>query len=438
MALNGPPYLGLVHEREAAILAIQKMNEEAFSVGHDWTINVINVRLEILGGYWTRFQSVQRELLLKHSTVAIIQDDHTTIERSTLDLLVETKAQMAQLRSNKLSSAEPPPAKRPKVSDIRMSSFSGVYTEWTAWRSEYKAKVMDTALEASDKISVLLSSLSGEAAACAGRAERLDEVEFERIWGKLEKTYDNKYQQAYDHIMKIINIPPMANASATHLRAMIDTTDEHLRMLQRFGLQTNHWSAIVCVILLGKLDRETRNLWESKDTLPSVPDLSALFSHLEQRILAIRNMEQSARQYSAALQGAQDSGKQTRQQPAPKVTDARFTATRPNSSNPNHASKPSGKFHLNPCPMCADGTRHGLWKCENFRTLGSSKQFEQLRKWNFCEICLTADHGASSCTKGMCPNCKTGKHNSLICPQPKPKIVQHVRGGKRQWGRKQQ
>lgn len=89
-----------------------------------------------------------------------------------------------------------------------MSTFSGTYTEWAAWRSEFLAKVMNTSLNTSEKISLLLSSLKHEAAACAGRAERLDDVELQRIWTKLEKTYDNKYQQAYAHIMEILNIQP--------------------------------------------------------------------------------------------------------------------------------------------------------------------------------------------------------------------------------------
>lgn len=55
--------------------------------------------------------------------------------------------------------------------------------------------MLDTQLDASDKISLLLGTLAKEAASCAGRAERLDQMELQRIWNKLEKTYDNKYQQ---------------------------------------------------------------------------------------------------------------------------------------------------------------------------------------------------------------------------------------------------
>lgn len=435
MALNGPPYIGLVHEREAVITGIRKMRDEAFSIGDTWTVNVINVRLEILKGYWDRFQFVQRELLLKHSTVAIIYEEHSDIERATTDLMIETKAQMTQLQHKLQATVGLPPAKKPKMSDIRMSTFGGSYTEWTAWRSEFKTKVMDTTLDSSEKISLLLSSLKNEAASCAGRAERLDDCELERIWAKLEKTYDNKYQQAYDHITQILNISPLTHASAAKLRAMIDTTDQHLRMLQRFGIQTDHWSAIVCVILLGKLDHESRNIWESKDTLPTIPDLHALFVHLEQRILAIRNMEQSAREYGSTSKLTPKDEQASKQYPV-KPQEQRYAAPKQNLNDRKHV--PTANEYSTPCPMCADGTRHALWKCEAFCVLGSAKQFEQLKKWKLCEVCLIADHAASSCTKGVYPNCQTGKHNSLICPQPKEKSVHHVRGGKRQHNRKPQ
>lgn len=60
-------------------------------------------------------------------------------------------------------------------------------------------QVLDTTLNAADKISLLLGALAKEAAKCAGRAERLDDMEFSRIWAKLDKTYDNTYQQVHSH-----------------------------------------------------------------------------------------------------------------------------------------------------------------------------------------------------------------------------------------------
>lgn len=426
MALNGPASTGLVREREAALAGIRQLNRDAHLAGENWQLEVLDARLEVLEGYWSRFQKAQRQLLLEFSDVDVIQDQHSEIEGAAMTLFIETKAETARLRKTKLEGM-PPPAKIPKVSEIRMSSFSGTYTDWIAWRSEFCAKVKDTALDASEKISILLASLKHEAAACAGRAERLDEEEFLRIWTKLEKTYDNKYQQAYAHIMEILNIPQMTHAAADKLRAMIDTADQHLRMLKRFGIDTDHWSAIVCVILLGKLDRETRCLWETKDQMPSLPDLPALFTHLEQRILAIRNVEQSSRQY--------------RQQPP--QTQVNDKLSKPQQSKPHDQSSTSSKIqrptrqngdnHMpTPCLMCANGSRHFLWKCDGFRALSIAKKMEQLKRWKICEGCLIASHSIAECSKGMCPNCQLGKHNSLICSNPKIKqAVHHVRGGKR-------
>lgn len=252
--------------------------------------------------------------------------------------------------------------------------------------------------------------------------------EFTRVWAKLEKTYDNKYQQAYSHIMQILNIPHMSKPSAEKLRAMIDTTDQHLRMLKRFDVDTEQWSAIICVILLGKIDNETRGLWETKDNLPNIPDMNALFSHLEQRILAIRNMEQSARQYALVSQPAIANDKPAKASPRQPQHDSK------NGVNRKPASKAEPMPPSKPCPMCANGVEHFLWRCDAFRALDSAKKLDLLKSWNICEVCLVANHAAADCSKGICPNCHKGKHNTAVCPQPKARQINHIRGGKRKRG----
>lgn len=208
-------------------------------------------------------------------------------------LYAAAKTKLLQLHSTvPVENAKP---RAPRASEIKVDTFGGKYTDWAAWRSQFKAKVLDANIDVSDKISLLMGVLVKEAATCAGRAERLDQVELDRIWSKLDRTYDNKYQQVYEHIAEIIGIAPMTQPSADKLRSMIDVVDQHLRMLKRFEIDTDKWSPIVCVLLLGKLDIDTRNQWESKDSLPSMPDLKALFTYLEQRILAIRNVEMSAK-----------------------------------------------------------------------------------------------------------------------------------------------
>lgn len=246
--------------------------------------------------------------------------------------------------------------------------------------------------------------------------------------------------QTYAHISTILNIPSMHHPSANKLRAMVDTTDEHLRMLNRHGMKTELWSPMVCVVLLGKLDMETRNRWEGKDNLPDAPDLAALFAFLEQRILAMRNVEQSTHQYQARTPLASTNNKsQDSKYSKSDAADRKrpYPNERKQPSNPfenkgeRYNAKDRQQASAMECPMCMSGDRHYLWKCDNFKALKSNEQLDNLAKWAICEVCLVAKHPAANCTKGQCPVCKNGRHNSLICPQAKGKRVNHVRGGKR-------
>lgn len=196
MALNGPAYLGLLTERTAAIECIAAIAAEATAPDNNWSLAFCDVQLGILEGYWTRFQSAQHQLMLEFPHVDAITEGYSAAEQTGALAYATVKAGIVELKAARQATIQPPP-KVPKVGDIRLSTFSGQYTDWTAWQSEFRAKVLDTQLDAADKISLLLSALTAEAANCAGRAERLDALELERIWAKLEKTYDNKYQQVF-------------------------------------------------------------------------------------------------------------------------------------------------------------------------------------------------------------------------------------------------
>lgn len=428
MSLSGPPYMGLCRERAATIESIQRMMTDVNDVNIELTAPQMAVRLEILDGYWIRFQDVQHRLLMEFSNIEAVNESMSQIEQDTQRMYADAKAALLQ-RQLQLPAKEPM-RRAPRACEIKVPAFSGKYTEWAAWRSEFKAKVLDARLDVADKITLLLGALTNEAATCAGRAERLDEVELDRIWKKLDRTYDNKYQQVYAHIAEIITIAPIGKPSAGKLRSMIDIVDQHLRMLKRFDIDTDHWSPIVCVLLLGKLDTETRNQWESKDSLPAMPDLNALFTYLEQRILAIRNVEMSEKRVqtvsSSTTQGnASKSANATQQNNRFHPYEHKRNA---DSSKANAETRAINASNAPVCVQCDDGTQHYLWQCDAFKQLQSADKLKKLAQWGICEVCITAKHKANECTKGICPICKEGKHNSLVCPQkPAPKKVNHVR-----------
>lgn len=425
MALKGPSYAPLVRERSTAIDNMRTLQRDAVANANNWSITQLGVRLDILESYWQCFRQAQRQLMLEYSHLECVIDTMSQIEYEALELYANVKANMQQAKAELELAA--PQLKPPRPSEIKVSIFSGKYTEWSAWWAEFKAKVLDTRLEPSDKITLLLGALAKEAPNCAGQAERLDALELDRIWSKLDRTYDNKYQQVYEHIAQIVHISSIQQPSADKLRSMIDTVDQHLRMLKRFDIETDHWGPMVCVILLNKLDMETRNQWESKDSLPPMPELAALFAFLEQRILAIRNVEQNAR-HAQQPSAATNVNASRPFKGGISTVKHRFHPNEMKPMDSANTSKDNAKSEPPSCPRCGSDTKHYLWHCGAFRALESTVQIDQLRKWGICEVCLQSKHKASECTKGNCPICKTGRHNSSICPQSKlAKKVNHVR-----------
>lgn len=428
MALIGPEYAGISRERDAAIHGIRQLKQAITDAAIDASAAYFEARMDLLEHYWHRFQSAQREMLMNYAHIEVIQDTHSEVEQTAATMYAEIKAELNQRKQ----AAAVPIHKLPRVSDIRLSKFSGQYTEWAAWRSEFDAKVMNTKLSPADKIGLLQSALIKEAAYCAGRVERLDELELKRVWDKLQETYDNKYQQVFAHISEILNIRPMTSPCAEHLRRMIDTVDQSLRMLKRFDIETQHWSPMVCVILLGKLDNETRRQWETKEPLPAMPELKVLIAHLNQRILAIRNVELSAaaptQKQTQPTTGNPSGGKAHKSHH--NEHKQRFHPYESSQRTTGAVTMQTAKDRFPEYPKCGNNVRHPLWQCESFIALSSAEQFELLKGWSLCEVCLVAKHTALECTKGQCPSCKSGRHNSLICPT-KRKKVNHMRGGKR-------
>lgn len=163
MSSKGPPYMGLWRERSAAAENIQQMLVTVEFA--ESTVPVLDVQLEILNGYWGRFQEAQRSLLVDVAHIDEISCTINEVERDMQRMYTAAKLKLLHERS-KLTIQQTKP-KAPRVSDIKIPTFSGKYTEWAAWRSQFKAKVLDANIDVADKITLLTTALIKEAATCA-------------------------------------------------------------------------------------------------------------------------------------------------------------------------------------------------------------------------------------------------------------------------------
>lgn len=140
MATGGPRYSGLIAEREIAITNINHVTTTWSDADQNWTEALVETRMGILDGYWQRFQTAQQKLATEYSDIDAVVENMGESEATAIILYSETKAFLLQQKKNIAASATPL-QRIPRASEIKLSKFSGKYTEWAAWRSEFQAKV---------------------------------------------------------------------------------------------------------------------------------------------------------------------------------------------------------------------------------------------------------------------------------------------------------
>lgn len=251
-----------------------------------WDEVIINMIQADLNNHWAQYQTENRLLLDALSDAAsqqLAREESFGVAREYGQARSLLDERFQRLQSLKSRTA-------PKPSEITLPKFDGTYTAWVAWRAQFVNKVIDTSLSADAKIDLLLGSLSGEARQCAGESERRDQIDFDRMWAKLEATYDNRYQIVTQHVNRVLDLPVMTSPSPKGLRFMIDTVEQELRSLQRFGYLTDGWDPLVAVLMLRRLDQNTLQMWEMDHDPTMPPAKGDVIKFSEKRILALRNL----------------------------------------------------------------------------------------------------------------------------------------------------
>lgn len=234
---------------------------------------------------WNAFKAIHEEMTSlcdRADMVATLTDDYRATSTINQQILALVKNERKKL-----------PDAIPVVAEVKLEKFNGKPTEWVSWRAEFEEKVLNTGLRPTQKLDLLMGALQGEAKATAGRLEKRDDPELQRIWGKLVLTYDNEYHHVYEHIMDIMNFPIISKPSASQFRNMINQVEEHLRLLRRYDVFKD-WNAILCVWMLQKLDSETRFAWNTtRENRLELPNVNSLFKFLTDRGRALDNEFQS-------------------------------------------------------------------------------------------------------------------------------------------------
>lgn len=267
--------------------------------------------------------------------------------------------------------------------------------------------MLKTELRPSQKIDLLLDALDGEAKAAAGRAEKRDNDELLKIWGKLVQSYDNQYQQVYAHIFDIIYFPKINSPSLSQYRNMVNQVEEHLRLLTRYKVGL---SEFLCILFLQKIDAEARYKWNEKTCATDLPNLDTLFKFMTERGRALDNEEQSKSLVVDALNnpqalpaaataptpsGAPQTGVRMDHYFAPPVSYERKERTAKSKigtpyERPNYLNRI--------CEIC-DEQGHFILFCPMYTAMNKQQRHDVVKKKKLCARCLWGNHSLSQCKK---------------------------------------
>lgn len=385
--------------RDMALTSMEAALEDVtrYAAGGEATMENLLARKEQCNGYYSQFMKGQEAVVQScfksdQITAAAIADKVASAVH--LKLVTAIEAVMAKIKEKQI--------KVPRINEIRLTKFSGKPTGWVEWRARFEQSVMNTGLEADQKIDLLMDALEGEARASVGGTARRDTVELDRIWKKLNDQYDDTYRHIEFHVRTILEYPTIMSPSAEEFRKMINIVEEQLRLLDKYDdLGSQQWSTIVAVSLLGKLDKETRYLWNTSPDKPKRPELRALFQFLYVRSRAMDTDLFQTKSIAETTSHKSNS----------------FNARYREEIKPYSRSLVDQSLRTFLCVACSNkNSEHATTNCPKFLKLSTFERKRLITYNEFCPRCIREGHQVSYCrSTNNCRFCSSAKHHYLLC-----------------------
>ena len=268
-----------------------------------------------------------------------------------------------------------------KLPKLDLPKFSGNMLEWTSFRDRFVAAVHDDpTIPNCEKLSYLLSSLTDDAARVL-RAMQVTDENYNEAWAILTKKYQNVREIAFTHAERLMGFPSMKEESAKNLTALVDLANETVRSLRILQVEHDKCDLFFDVIVLQKVDSETRKQWHltlKDDAIPKFQDLLE-FLDIRARALSVadknRPKDNVSKQYSYNVKQAYV-GMQM------------------------------------PCPCCHG--HHTLDRCEQFLAMDVQARRDFVTRKSLCFKCMLLGHNAKICTdQSSCQTCNK-RHHTLL------------------------
>lgn len=338
-----------------------------------------------------------------YATMSVSYDEAWTLSKTGLALLEE------EIKKKK-------PAAAPSVAEIKLEKYTGLSTEWAQWKAVFEERVMKADLKPGQKVDLLLGALEGAAKDTAGRAEKRDEEELQRIWGRLIDNFENKYQQVLAHLFDIMAIPNIESPCEERFRNLVNQIEEHQRLLLRYDVTLG--SEFLCATVMNKLDVSTLYLWNTKTDKSDLPKSEELFKFLKSRSQALENGKLAGKSRAKNVeQAVPPCAKVVEQTVTTQAKDVKGSDSNSDKSS-NATKKPYTRSQNNSnnyACLCCDEKGHSIFRCTLFLAMTVKQRTEFVESKQCCTRCIR-QHPLNQCNRFFkCQHCNSPEHNTILC-----------------------
>ncbi|KAB0801578.1 hypothetical protein PPYR_03764 [Photinus pyralis] len=220
----------------------------------------------------------------------------------------------------------------------------------------------------------------------------LTSANYQIAYDILIERYSNprKCAQAHWNEMESTTTIPPNNPRA--LEKLLDTFKENLAALEVLEFPVKQWDFLLTMMLLKRLDQETKLRFELKHRSSVVPTYDLLVKFLSEHCLAYDNLEGEEK----------NSNFQNVSMPKVKDISQRTRSLVTNTKSPSSA-----------CILCNQG--HSLYTCQVFLAKSPVERHAFCKSRHLCFNCLSSAHDLRSCRSAQCCRyCSSKTHHSLL------------------------
>lgn len=270
-----------------------------------------------------------------------------------------------------------------KIKPIEVPEFSGDYKDWISFKNMFESLIHNsTELNDLQRMHYLKSCLTGEAERLISQYD-VTEESYKPAYDLLTGRFHNEVILVDTHIINILSQPNLITETSDGIKELMDITTENLRALKSLNIDTDTWDPILLLLLVQKLDFDSRHLWEQTLKPKTRPTIKEFLDFLSHRFYAL---------------GCQQKFKFSIESSSTRI---------------QHRSKNRNFNDLSQriCPICSR-ENHSIFSCENFRGANQYTRVEMVTNAKLCKRCLR-NHNSECTQQEGCRVCN-GNHHTFL------------------------